>query len=153
MNKISEWIDGITQDLVNPNMLLKDVLLKVQVLAFKLKNEKLKTWVDCELNGYNQNKIPEYRIIPSTVKGNLVQSRGFGGYATRNNTNLPIEYLEKKVIDRLTRIHMPSKVSEIEQMVIEKGSYSVSIPHYVYVSFNEILANEWQSIQLGRKFH
>ena len=143
MNKISEWIDGITQDLVNPNMLLKDVLLKVQVLAFKLKNEKLKTWVDCELNGYNQNKIPEYRIIPSTVRGNLVQERGFGGYATRNNTTLPIEYLEKKVIDRLTRIQMPTKVSEIEQMVSEKGSYHVNIPHYIYVSFNEILANGW----------
>lgn len=144
MTKISEWIDVITQDLVNPKVSLKDILLKVQILAFKLKNEKLKLWVDCELNGYVETEIPDYRTIPSSVRGNLVQNRGFGGFATRNDTTLPIEYLEKKAIERLTKVHLATKISEIERMVTEKGSYSVSIPHYVYIHFNEILANNWQ---------
>lgn len=144
MTKISEWIDVITQDLVNPEVSLKDILLKVQILAFKLKNEKLKVWVDCELNGYIEAEIPDYRTIPSSVRGNLVQDRGFGSFATRNDTNLPIEYLDKKGIERLTKVHLATKVSEIERMVKEKGSYSINIPHFVYIDINKTLANNWQ---------
>ncbi|CAM4368762.1 hypothetical protein [Gillisia limnaea] len=144
MKNTSKWIDGIVQDLVDSEKKLKDTLLKVQVLAFKIKNEKLKNWVDSELNGYKDNNIPEYRIIPTPVSGNLVQNRGFGGFLTRNNTTLPIEYLKKETYKRVTRLEFSSKVSEIERMLAQDKSYHIDIPHYIYIEFNESLANGWE---------
>lgn len=52
MKNISQWIDKIIEDLVNPSIKLCDTLLKVQVLAFKIENARLKSWVNLELNGY-----------------------------------------------------------------------------------------------------
>lgn len=48
------------------------VLRKCLVLAYELKNEHLKSWVEHELNGYDQgDEIPEYRNVPITAKGHL----------------------------------------------------------------------------------
>lgn len=69
-----QWIDLIIEELVEPNHnRLKDILLKTQVLAFKLDNQRLRTWVNNELNGFIE--LPEYRIMPSAVFGNLIQDR------------------------------------------------------------------------------
>ena len=38
--KTIDWINTIIEELVDPEKKLKNVLLKVQVLASKLKNEK-----------------------------------------------------------------------------------------------------------------
>jgi hypothetical protein len=144
MENISDWIDGIIQDLVNPEKQLKDTFLKVQVLSFKLKNDRLKIWVDSELNGYVGKDFPDYRIIPSAVYGDLIQNRGFGGFATRNNTVLPIEFLDKEIVKGLITINVTSTVSEIERMISENGSYQINIPHIIQGEISKVLANGWK---------
>lgn len=143
MNKTIDWINTIIKELVDPNVKLKDTLLKVQVLAFKIKNTRLKEWVDNELNGFISKKVPSYRIIPSLAFGNMVQDRGFGGMMTRNNQPLPIEYLDKELSQTLKTVAINSSVSELEHMILKGGEYQINIPHFVHIEITKLLANDW----------
>ncbi|MEP3374371.1 MAG: hypothetical protein ABJL43_10210 [Maribacter dokdonensis] len=154
MNNISEWIDKIIEDLVNPNIKLSDTLLKVQVLAFKIENTVLKEWTEREINGYVGKDKPDYRRIPSATKGNLIQDAGFRGVWTKNNTLLPVEYLNPKIRDSLMSIKMDSSVAELERMIESKGSYQVNLPYVVCQEFSKIMEpwnvdSAWQKISLN----
>jgi hypothetical protein len=150
MKNISDWIDTIIEDLVNPKIKLSDTLLKVQVLAFKLENQELKDWVDGELNGYVGKDRPEYRRIPPAVFGNLMQDVSYQ-ILTRKNYPLPIEYLDKETADTLRNFRMDSKIAELESMVEKEGSYQVNLPHFICQEFSEltspwIVDTAWQKI-------
>ena len=118
-------------------------MLKVQVLAFKIKNKKLKEWVDNELNGFIGKDIPSYRKIPSVVFGNLMQDRGFGGMLTRNHQPLPTEYLDKKLRESLMSVAMNCSVSELEHMISKGGEYQINIPHLIHNEITKLLGNGW----------
>lgn len=143
MNQTIDWINTIIKELVDPSTKLKDTLLKVQVLSFKIKNPKLKEWVECELNGFVGKELPTYRIIPSSVFGTLEQDRGFGGLLRRNNEALPIEYLEKELRDALMIVRVTSSVSELELMIQKDGDYQINIPHLVHSEITKLLRNGW----------
>ncbi len=143
MNQTIDWINKIIAELVEPNVKLGDTLLKVQVLAFKIKNQKLKDWVDCELNGFIGKEVPFYREIPSPVFGNLIQDRGFGGMLTRSNQPLPVEYLDEKLRESLMNVAIRSSVSELEHMISKGGKYRINIPHLIHNEITKLLANEW----------
>lgn len=143
MNQTIDWINKIIEELVDPTIKLKDTLLKVQVLAFKIKNDKLKEWVENEINGFIDKEIPQYRRIPTAIFGNLIQNRGFGGFMTRNNSPLPVEYLDKEIREALMSVNMTSSVSEIEHMIDKGGDYQINIPHIIHNEFSKILSNGW----------
>lgn len=151
MNQTIDWINTIIKDLVDPQAKLKDTLLKVQVLAFKIKNDKLKVWVDNELNGFVGKEVPSYRKIPSVIFGNLIQDRGFGGMMTRNNQALPIEYLEKDLREMLMSVAMNSSVSELEHMIEKGGEYHINIPHFIHNKITKLLSNSWVVDSAWRK--
>ena len=143
MNQTINWINTIIKELVDPQKKLKDTLLKVQVLAFKIKNPKLKEWVDNELNGFIGKEVPAYRKIPFNVFGNLIQDRGFGGMMTNKNHALPIEYLEKDLMEAMMSVAMNSSVSELEHMIEKGGNYRINIPHFIHNEITKILSNGW----------
>src|ERR1700674_5726811 len=79
---------------------LADALRKCLVLAFELRNEKLKDWVDGELNGFNkQDLVPEYRKAFLHSKGTF---SGLGG-ARLVNRPLPLGILKMEHWDWLTK--------------------------------------------------
>jgi len=152
MNQTIDWINKIISELVEPTNKLKDILLKVQVLAFQIKNDKLKEWVDNELNGYlGEGKIvPDYRRIPTLVFGNLIQ-QGFAGATVRNDCQLPIEYLQADLRDELMSLAMNSSVSQLEHMMEKDSEYMVSIPHLIHTEISKILGNGWEVDSAWRK--
>ncbi len=143
MNQTIDWINKVTNELVDPEARLKDTLLKVQVLAFKIKNDKLKDWVEKELNGYAGFIVPEYRKIPAVVFGNLMQDRGFGSTITRRNQPLPIEYIDQAFHERLIFVAMNLPVSELEHMMDKNGDYQINIPHAIHSLITNVLSNGW----------
>jgi len=143
MEKTIDWINTIINELVDPSKKLKDTLLKVQLLAFKIKNNKLKEWAEKELKGYKPEDVPTYRIVTTSVIGNLIQDRGFGNYVQRNNHPLPIESLEKKYYDILKSISMNSSVSELEHMIDSGKNYKKDIPFFVNNEITKVLTNDW----------
>jgi len=143
MNQTIDWINTIIKELVDPQTKLKDTLLKVQVLAFKIKNTKLKEWVDNELNGFKGTEIPSYRKIQTVVFGNLIQDRGFGGVATRNDQALPVEYLNRDLRETLNNIAIDSSVSELEHMIENRGEYQINVPYRFQQKITKLLTNGW----------
>ena len=86
-------VNNIIDELTGSEDNLSSSLLKVQVLAHKLKNEKLKEWVNYELNGYDDKNInvPAYRVIPTIVKGHLIQ-----GHMKYTNLQLSVNGIKEK---------------------------------------------------------
>jgi hypothetical protein len=65
-------VDEIIEMASESKQSLADTLRKCLILAFDLKNEKLKAWVEKELNGYGRNdEVPEYRHATLHSKGNF----------------------------------------------------------------------------------
>jgi hypothetical protein len=63
----------IQEDAVNPAVSVADMLRKCAILAFRLKHEALKNWVDNELNGYpNGESVPHYRVLQLSSVGDFV---------------------------------------------------------------------------------
>ena len=115
MGNKAKWIDTIISDLVNPEKKITDILLKVQVLADQLKNEKLKEWVISELNGYESvDSIPKYRVIPALVYGNLVQHIG-RPVAEKKRALLPIENMDSEIYKTLNVMEFKNSISEIDK--------------------------------------
>jgi hypothetical protein len=66
MNLIDEIIAGVTQT-KEP---ISDILRRCLVLAYKLKNDTLRVWVEKELNGYDSlDELPDYRRANGVAKG------------------------------------------------------------------------------------
>src|SRR5258708_7503199 len=86
-------IDEIVEMASDGKHPLADALRKCLILAFGLKNEKLKEWVEKELNGFKRDdEVPEYRRAALHSKGNFT---GPGG-AWLPKRPLPISIIDKK---------------------------------------------------------
>jgi hypothetical protein len=73
----TELVDDIIHSASDSNESVSALLRKCLMLAFQLKNDKLKTWVERELNGYKaENEIPAYRKINAVAKGNFIRLDG-----------------------------------------------------------------------------
>jgi AbiTii len=109
MNQIDEVIAPAADD----EQPVSNVLRKCLILAFELKNEKLKTWVEKELNGFeSKDDVPEYRKISLHSKGNF---QGPGG-AWIPSRPLPMGILSKKHRDFLvpTLLTQPIAAYEVD---------------------------------------
>jgi AbiTii len=72
---------------------VSDILRKCLVLAYALDNEKLKDWVENELNGYkNEESLPDYRKIRVVAKGLFLGPNG----AQLDNQPLPAAVLKEE---------------------------------------------------------
>lgn len=66
MKLLKEIIDSVTAE-EEP---ISKTLRRCLVLAYKLQNDRLKAWVEAELNGYpDQGDLPDYRQARGTAKG------------------------------------------------------------------------------------
>lgn len=136
-------INEIIQDITDSSVKFGDTLLKVQVLAFKLKNDKLKTWVNNELNGFrNAKSLPLYRTIKTPVIGNIEQDRGFG-LLIRSNVPLGTSgVLEKYKID-LLETKLTESFSTYEHMFTKEGEYAIDISSSFYSELSKFFGNDW----------
>jgi hypothetical protein len=89
MKLLNEIIDAAA-DTDQP---VTSILRKCLILAFELKNEKLKAWVESELNGYDRRgEVPEYRKMYLQSKGNF--SGPMGSWI--GSRPLPLSVLKKE---------------------------------------------------------
>jgi hypothetical protein len=92
-------VDEIIEMASDGKRSLSDALRKCLVLAFELKNEKLKYWIEKELNGFNTgDEIPDYRKALLHSKGNF--SGPMGAWIPQRP--LPVSIIDKKHRDMLT---------------------------------------------------
>jgi hypothetical protein len=82
-------IRQIQDDILSPQAGLESILLKAKVLAYYLGNDDFKKWVKNELDGYENNELPDYRIIGATIIGTFSNGRYI-----HNNRDIPINEIE-----------------------------------------------------------
>jgi hypothetical protein len=105
-------IDEIIEILSSENCNLENALIKTKILLHKMGEKSLLTWVNQELNGYdNIESVPDYRKIHNIVVGS------FQNYTTRyTNHPIPIMHLKDKELDFFTIIKFSDSISTIENL-------------------------------------
>lgn len=105
-------IDEIIEILSSENCNLENALIKTKILLHKMGEKELLSWVNQELNGYDNIKdLPSYRKINCIVVGS------FQNYTTRyTNHPLPIMHLNKEQSDFFTKIKFTDSISTIEDI-------------------------------------
>jgi len=105
-------IDEIIEILSSENCNLENALIKTKILLHKMGEKSLLTWVNQELNGYdNIESVPDYRKIQNIVVGS------FQNHTTRYTDHpIPIMHLEDKELDFFTIIKFSDSISTIENL-------------------------------------
>lgn len=105
-------IDEIIEILSSENCNLENALIKTKILLHKMGEKSLLSWVNQELNGYdNIESVPDYRKIQNIVIGS------FQNYATRyTNHPIPIMHLKDKELDFFKIIKFSDSISIIESL-------------------------------------
>ena len=142
MKLVDEIIKLATEDKESVSVLLRKCL----VLSYQLNNEKLKTWADKELDGYQQGEdVPPYRIAHTISKGTFL---GGGGailrdqplnpqvmdsehrhFATTLNLNGPIASYEIGLDDKVTNnaiMPWPPAITARYQMKFIQGGWALN---------------------------
>lgn len=109
-----DLIESLQTDILEQNTELSSILRKAKVLASKLNNLEIKTWVDLELNGYqNEEELPEYRKFSAFNMGT------FNCYDSIQK-NIPISVInipDEKMRNCLNENNIPFGVKNLESTI------------------------------------
>lgn len=110
------------QDLAgDPSSDLVGVLLKAKAIAVKLRDEKIKNWIESEVNGYRDGaSVPEYRKSQGILKAkNPV--RGW----------IPVDLgtTDEKIVKAFTYVSFTDSISSLQKLSREEGQPRIILPH------------------------
>jgi hypothetical protein len=131
-------LDDIIELLSSPSGSLSEALLKTKVLLHQIGKKDLVGWVNNELNGYSDGKVPEYRIVSAEVKANF--ANGAWSYTAHP---IPLAHLSDTLREGLTSTSVKNSVAVIEQDVTGKaeGKLVCPIPVEASAELSRGLAN------------
>ncbi len=110
--KTTSVFDEIQDDILGATD-LSLILRKAKVLAYKLKNQEFKDWVEHELNGYDENDLlPEYRKIHTQSCGNFVNSAW-----SMKDAPIPTHNIPEKYREYFQNVNMLQGIKELESLV------------------------------------
>lgn len=116
---------------------ISSILRKAKVLAFRLNSQELKEWVECELNGYKDQKdypLPDYRKFRSPIFGDFMNTAW-----KHNNAPIPIGVFPETIQEMISLIEMREGVKELESMH-EKLNASTEAKHYRFLLPPELIS-------------
>ena len=142
MLNYKELAENILSDLMN-NGAISDILLKTKIFASQRGDKELLEWVTKELNGYEEERPPKYRLLNCGLKVLVfVPLRGTA------RVDFPVEMIENEnVRDRLSNLafHMP--IAEIENLSKDsdsEGTIKMKVPVYAYQFMSEFINGDIQ---------
>ena len=129
-------LQEIQQLAVDSSVDLDSILRKCLILASRLRQKELKTWVRSELDGYSSDNLPDYRTFSSFAQGHF--SGAFGRQV--KNANIPETHIPKELRDIL-QIKVTQSVSEIQDMIADatEGRLMKPWPASLYTLFDGIV--------------
>lgn len=129
-----EAVDG-AQDLSN-------LLRKCRILAQRLANEDLKTWVIKELDGYDpEEDLPDYRVLNQA----LILADYFGAFGAQlRNVRVPITSIPKEYRDFIAGVRANQGVRQIQEQIecAKDGSLRIAIPPEAYGAISNLNVRE-----------
>ncbi|MBM6760050.1 hypothetical protein [Megamonas hypermegale] len=121
---MSKIVLELQRDAVESNSDVVSLLRKAYLVARKLKLKEFESWINNELNGYEHNKVPNYRIFKGRLKGrNILKSweeitvpskyeKLINNYEMRQPIFTVVNMCNNKKINS-TKISLPSKLNKI----------------------------------------
>jgi hypothetical protein len=119
-------VNEIISELINENSSLQGPLLKLSVIAHKIRDEKLSNWVESELKGFSNGQfLPSYRIYQGSLVGTFDH-----GNRRFNDAQIPVIGLNKKYLDNLLYFKFYQSISSLELLIADKkqGHFFEKIP-------------------------
>lgn len=144
-------VEEIKKNIIDENVNLSTILRKAKLLAFELKSDDLKKWIDNELNGYNAgSELPDYRKIHA-------QSFGIfsGPYRSRiDNMIIPTYNLPDSIKEFAEEIFFAESIKELESLAQAEKTLQRKWPaeaiilarDKIQVSGGHVLVDAWQPI-------
>lgn len=144
-------VDEIVEILSSSAPNLENALFKAQVLAHRLGEAEMKSWVASELKGYaDRGDLPPYRILPVTVMADLNN-----GVVRYSDHPLPLGMADERLRNRLESRHLTESIAVIEQWSKKDSDLAIVIapefyPHLkkgVHPSFE--IERAWGKCSMG----
>lgn len=107
----------VIADAVNGVVTLEQSLRRLEVLAHDVGNDKLEHWAECELNGYGDEEVPDYRIAASL---NFTYSGFNNGAFKVTNVPLSISFFDEKTLDEFKDVPVKDGIAAVSRW-IDKG--------------------------------
>ena len=123
-----ELISAAIDEVLQPATRLVDVLLKVKALAYLLKEDRLKGWVNLEIEGYegSSQEAPAYRKVGVVPRVHLIHK--VNGQQLINQP-MAVEYLNEDLKAILVSKYVGNSVAEIEHMASQTTDGTIDLPH------------------------
>ena len=123
-------LDEIRADLIDRSSQLTNTLRKALVLSHQLNVPELGDWVKLELEGYENDDVPEYRHLQLPVYGIFPGHMGLGTQTVDISSKLP-----QQVRDNVQDLSVMYKIAVLEELIASDNTES-----------NRTLAEEFTSI-------
>jgi len=133
-------VDELIDELSDKNNRLTDILIKSKILAYKLKNDELKKWIESELNGYPDGDVPDYRIIPCQIIGSISN-----GFQRASRYPIPLLNIEKKLQQDLQQVRLAQSISSLDEATNDKkgGKMIQPLPVQMYAYLSKDFDNDF----------
>lgn len=132
-------VNSLIDDIAN-GAAISQILLKAQIIAYNVGDEKFSKLIKNEQQGYSPNDdIPNYRKLKSMVKATFVDS--WGNVQTVDVHSEIIE--DKRIRDLLTFVYVKESLVQVEAMYnnAESGMLRVKVPVFAYPTIKELYKN------------
>ncbi|EGG92841.1 Abort lactococcal phage infection AbiTii [gamma proteobacterium IMCC1989] len=103
----------IQDSAVDSNTGIPVLLRKCKLLAARLGNKEFKKWIENELNGYDDNNLPDYRILKVMSKGHF--SGAFGRQL--RNADIPLNCIDSEFREAFQYSYLRQSAAEIESLI------------------------------------
>jgi hypothetical protein len=122
---------------------ISDILLKTKIFASKRGDKELLEWVSKELNGYEDEKPPKYRILNCGLKVDV-----FVPFRGTARVDFPIDMIEdENVRNRLSNLPFHMSISEIDNLCKDAsndGIIRMKVPVFAYQFLSEFINGDIQ---------
>jgi hypothetical protein len=113
--------NGLLEDVQDKNVAVSNLLRKAKVIAHKLDGKEFLQWIDAELNGYDNETVPDYRMVRGQVKA-LNPYRGW----------VPVIFGDAEAEKTVSTGGAGPSVSEIEELLNnDSPTYEMPYPDSV----------------------
>lgn len=149
---IKELIKELTFDKIS----LNQALTRAKLIAYEIKNDDFKNWINKELNGYSSDdKLPDYRIIPCDIYAVIE------GYGTKRMMPFDLSELDKDLKGKLYKMDAKQSVATIEEGLKNSGKEQYGyedLPTPLVTMLREMSNNQFitavkRRIQLSQASH
>lgn len=147
-------LEGLINGAVESSTSLPDLLRRLKVLASRLGNNELLTWVNLELEGYGpKNPLPDYRMFQVQSFGNF-----YGAFGRRlTHAPIPLSSIPEEFHEVVYFAKIRESISALENLISNSSGESLKILWSAdLIKFNGqdiyqdmVCLSAWQQISIG----